>query len=77
MESKKKKSMVFRLGLLAFILGAGCILLKAVMPETIDADGMLHEAFFLLPIGFAGIFGGGVLMVIAGFRKVIRNRHEH
>lgn len=73
----KKKSMLFKLGLLAFIIGAGCILLKAVLPETVDADGMLHEAFFLLPIGFAGIFGGAILMVIAGIRKAIRKRHEH
>lgn len=67
-----------RMNLIAVCIGAGlliagvlCILLKAVSVEYIDAQGVLHENFFLLPIGFSLMFGGMMTLLIAGVRKLI------
>ncbi len=48
------------LGLLEVLLGVGCIAIKAVSVEYVDAAGVLHENFFLIPMGglffLAGLF---------------------
>jgi len=43
---------------LLIILGVTLILIKAITPEYIDENGILHEAFYLLPIGFGLILVG-------------------
>lgn len=52
-------------------IGVLCILLKAVSVEYIDAQGVLHENFFLLPIGFLFIFSGMITFAIAGVRRMV------
>lgn len=47
------------IGCFLMILGMACILIKANSVEYIDAQGILHENFYLLPVGF--------LLMIAGF----------
>ncbi|WP_225350859.1 DUF3955 domain-containing protein [Lacticaseibacillus camelliae] len=44
------------LGTLLLVLGIACFVIKAFTPTYLDASGMLHESFFLLPLGFAGLF---------------------
>jgi len=39
-----------------FLFGLFSIILKAFIPEYVDSQGVLHEWFFLLPIGFGIIF---------------------
>ncbi|MGN1270995.1 MAG: DUF3955 domain-containing protein [Clostridia bacterium] len=51
-------------GLIILILGILCISMKALLPETIDANGFLHEHFYLLPIGFFLIFLGILVLII-------------
>lgn len=58
------------------IMGIGCILIKAFSVEYIDANGYLHENFFLLPIGFLLIFCGHIAFWVAGIRKVIQSLKE-
>lgn len=60
------------IGTSLLIMGAGCILIKAFSVEYIDAAGILHENFFLLPIGFLFIFCGLLSFVIAGISTFIR-----
>ncbi len=50
------------------VLGIALILVKGILPETIDASGILHEHFFLLPIGFACLFIGIITLVITKIR---------
>ena len=49
------------------LLGVICIIIKAFSVEYIDAQGILHENFFLLPIGFSLIFAGCIVFLITGF----------
>ena len=46
------------------MMGIGCLVIKSLSVEYIDAQGMLHENFFLLPIGFLFIFSS--LMTFIG-----------
>ena len=56
-------------GVTLLLMGLICIIMKAFTPEFIDAQGFLHEAFFLLPIGFLLIFTGVILIIISAFKK--------
>lgn len=49
-----------RISWLLIITGSLALLAKALAPESIDAAGVLHEPFFLLPIGFLLLFLGGL-----------------
>ena len=42
------------------------IVIKGLSVEYIDAEGFLHENFFLLPIGFFCMFCGFISFVGAG-----------
>lgn len=57
------------LGSTLFGVGVVCLLLKAVLPEYVDGSGLLHEAFFLLPVGYCCLFGGMVALAVIHRRK--------
>lgn len=52
-------------GIIFCILGLMAILLKGITTEYIDESGILHENFFLLPIGFAFILLGIIIILIS------------
>lgn len=54
-----------------FLFGMACLGVKAVSVEYIDAHGVLHENFFLIPIAFFFLFGGFITFFITGIRNVI------
>ena len=56
------------------LLLAGVLLLalKGLSAEYVDAGGMLHERFFLLPLGFLCIFCGFLVFITIGARALIR-----
>lgn len=56
-------------------LGLGIIFLviKAMSVEYIDINGILHENFFLLPIGYICIFSGFISFASIGIRMIIDN----
>lgn len=41
-----------KLTLIFLTIGISLIILKGILPETIDQNGILNEYFYLLPIGF-------------------------
>lgn len=57
-------------GILLFI-GLMLLLIKGMSVEYIDAQGILHENFFLIPTGFLFIFCGLISFVTVGLRTVI------
>lgn len=58
MSQKKKFS------ILLIALGVVLIVLKGLLGDTVDSNGILHEYFFLLPLGFGCIFIGLILSFI-------------
>ena len=51
-------------GAVLMLMGVMCLFIKANSVEYIDADGILHENFYLLPVGFAFIFAGLLVIII-------------
>lgn len=62
---------------LTFIIGLGCLILKSLLPEYIDQSGVLHEYFFLIPIGFAFIFLSLKLLLIRVIRIMFHKYQSH
>lgn len=62
------------LGLMFFILGLTLLAIKAMSGEYVDAEGFLHEKFFLLPLGFLslglGIMSFFVFLLHKVFQKI-------
>lgn len=71
-EVQKSKFNVITLfiGTLLLLLGIGCIVIKALSVEYVDASGVLHENFFLLPAGFLLIFCGLLTFIVTSLRSV-------
>ena len=61
----KYRKWIKAISILSMIAGVICILCKGFLPEYIDSSGYLHEAFFLLPVGFFLIFLGILLFFIS------------
>lgn len=59
------------LGGALLLLGVILLAIKAASPEYVDASGMLHEHFFLLPCGFLSILCGMLSFLALGVRKLI------
>lgn len=64
------------IGLVLMIIGLMCLFIKANTVEYVDASGILHENFYLLPVGFLLIFTGAVEMVVTGVVSSIRARKK-
>ena len=52
------------------MMGIGCLVIKSLSVEYIDAQGMLHENFFLLLIGFLFIFSSLMTFIGVGFNNL-------
>ena len=52
------------------LMGIGCLVIKSLSVEYIDAQGVLHENFFLLPIGFLFIFSSLMTFIGVGFNNL-------
>ena len=63
-------------GTILLLVGAACIAVKAQTGEYLDAHGVLHENFFLLPVGFVLMTAGAVIIAAAGIRMMIRKRKK-
>lgn len=59
------------IGTVLLCIGAACLIIKGISVEYIDAKGILHENFFLLPIGFLFMFSGIITFCITGLKNII------
>lgn len=58
--------------IIMILAGIGCFLLSSIIGSTIDANGMLHEPFFLIPIGYLFLLIGmiwGLVHLFFRFHK--------
>ncbi len=63
------------IGGVLMLLGFMCFLIKALSVEYIDAQGILHENFFLIPVGFLFLFAGFLVILISGIAYLVE-RHK-
>ena len=59
------------IGGVLFLIGVMLFIIKGLSVEYIDAQGILHENFFLIPLGFASIFCGLILFITIGWRVIL------
>lgn len=64
------------IGTFLMVLGLFCFFVKANSVEYIDAEGILHENFYLIPIGFLFLLVGGMTSLISAI-TYLRFRKEH
>ncbi len=58
------------------LLGIILILIKGASVEYIDEAGVLHENFFLLPLGFLSIFCGLIAFITVGIKSLVHRIKE-
>lgn len=58
------------------IMGLMCLIIKAFSVEYIDASGILHENFFLLPVGFLFIFSGVLVIIVTCVSYIVKKIRE-
>ena len=68
---KHKNTILAIVGAAWLLLGIMLLIIKALSPEYVDANGTLHEYFFLLPCGFGCLFCGIALEVPVGIRALV------
>lgn len=61
------------IGSFLMVLGLVCFLIKANSVEYVDANGILHENFYLLPVGYFLLAVGGIISLISGI-IILKNR---
>lgn len=76
----KRNLMSAAIGALLLFMGIVCIAVKAMTGSYLDADGFLHENFYLLPMACVFFFGGFVTFLVTGARNVLdmlKDKSEH
>jgi len=53
------------------LLGLMCLVIKGLSVEYVDETGLLHENFFLIPIGCLMIFASFVTYSLVGIKNII------
>ena len=67
------------IGSFLILIGIILLLVKGLSVEYIDAQGVLHENFFLVPIGFLCVFSGLISSITVGITTIIskfKNRNS-
>ncbi|MEB8265326.1 DUF3955 domain-containing protein [Mammaliicoccus sciuri] len=59
--------------LILFVLGVITLSSKSFTPEYIDSQGILHEWFFLIPIGFGIIFISLFIFLVSLIISIIKS----
>lgn len=59
------------IGSFLLFFGFACFFIKMNSVEYVDAAGILHENFYLLPIGFLFLFAGMIVFLVTGIRFII------
>lgn len=57
------------------LIGFLCFIIKGLSVEYIDKNGILHENFFLLPIGYLFLFAGLIVIIVTAI-AYLRKKHR-
>lgn len=64
------------IGAMLLCIGITCLVIKGLSVEYVDAQGILHENFFLLPVGFLFIFTSLATFCTVGVKNLITRLKE-
>ena len=63
-------------GALLMLAGLTCLIVKTLSAEYVDQAGMLHEHFFLIPVGFLFLICGAAVIAAAGIHFAIKKHRR-
>lgn len=58
-------------GCFLLLFGFACFFIKAHSVEYIDSSNVLHENFFLIPIGFVFLLAGSIVFLATGIQYLL------
>lgn len=59
------------IGGILMLLSFVCFIIKALSVEYIDTEGILHENFFLIPVGYVLLLCGAMIILGTGIRFLL------
>lgn len=62
------------IGAAMLLIGFVCLIIKTLEPEYIDASGILHENFFLIPIGLLFLLCGALVTLTT---SIVNAKQKH
>lgn len=74
-ETRKAKLNLYAtlIGTFLLLMGVMCFFIKANSVEYVDSSGLLHENFYLIPIGFLFLLSGGIVFLTTGIKYIKNN----
>lgn len=69
-------TMMMRIGAVLAAMGLACFVAFELIGSTVDENGLLHEPFALIPIGFLCV-AVGVLLALPGLIRTFVGRCRH
>lgn len=71
--SEVRKAKMNLISIILLTIAAICFLAKAFLGQPeVDSNGMLHEPFFLIPIGYLFLLSGVIGLLIALVKKITK-----
>lgn len=68
-KTQKLRLMTTVIGAVFMAMGMGLLVIKGLSVEYIDAQGILHENFFLIPAAWAFLLAGLIVILSGVFKK--------
>lgn len=70
--SEVRKAKMNLISIMLLTIATICFLAKAFIGQpVVDSNGMLHEPFFLIPIGYLFLLSGVIGLLIALVKKIV------
>jgi transcriptional regulator with XRE-family HTH domain len=65
------------IGGVLMLMGLMCFFIKMNSVEYVDETGLLHENFYLIPVGFLFVLSGVIIIATAGIRHLIEKKKQN
>lgn len=75
-EGRKAKMNLVSTVIGGVLMGLMCLFIKANSVEYVDKQGILHENFYLLPVGFLFLVVGAVVILTTGIVFAAKRKKE-
>ena len=75
-QKEKFKVILISVGIFLILVGITLLITKSFLPEYVDEEGILHEKFYLIPLGFFFVFLGLVNVVVMFVVTFARNHNK-
>ena len=75
-KDMKTKEILPITAITSFVIGVVFFTIYTFSDVYVDEQGVLHEKFFLIPLGYLFIFISIILFVVLGIKKIKKNKKD-